>query len=181
MAAIEQWELDLRKQLGGVKKEKWEEDIVNEINDVSYTPKNDTNLFLIILVALGILLVVVFERKTGTISQLFNHESGSESQNVVDDTDNSENEIEKLKSQVDQLAESQTDIKSKLKWNKDRVTLMGVLLNENFVIIKSRKDPNSFIFLNDDWTLNKMPQNLEVSPSDREFLQKYVKNHNYGN
>ena len=55
-----------------------------------------------------------------------------------------------------------------------RSMLMGLLLNENFNIIKQDESKDEMVFFNSDWTLNKMPSHIELSDEDRDYLRKYV-------
>lgn len=60
------------------------------------------------------------------------------------------------------------------KSNRERITLLGILYNNNTAAARAgRKD---FIFLNEDWTIDRMPTYLALDAEDREFLSKYVKN-----
>ena len=88
-------------------------------------------------------------------------------------------QIESLK---DDLQKMDSDINAKLDKlseasiaQKTKIHLMGVMLNENFCIVRNNKSKKDMIFFNRDWTLDKMPSNIELAPEDKEYLKKFVK------
>lgn len=185
--AIEKWEKDLRRQLAGVavKREQWEDDLLEEIGELPPPkPKSNTTAFVACLIILGILTVFAYDHKTGAISQWWR----STHQNIavvppLPPTHKSyDKDIAELRSAVQK---AQTDVadqqallsklESKTKFNSERITLTGMVLNENFMIVRNNYDKNHLIFFNRDWTLDQMPHYLQLSQSDKEYLKKYVK------
>jgi len=55
------------------------------------------------------------------------------------------------------------------------LSLMGLLLNENFMIVRNNYNKGHLIFFNRDWTLDQMPHYLELTDDDKEYLKKFVK------
>lgn len=88
---------------------------------------------------------------------------------------NNSAEISQLRLDVAKMKQDMETLNTKLKWNSDRITLMGMLVNENFVILGNNYDRSHLIFFNADWTINKMPRYLQIQEKDREYLQKFVK------
>jgi len=62
---------------------------------------------------------------------------------------------------------------SKTRWNSERVTLLGILYNNNTAA--ARQGSRDFLYLNADWTIDRMPQFLSLDAEDRAFLQRFVK------
>lgn len=56
----------------------------------------------------------------------------------------------------------------------NKLKLVGLMVNENFNII-GQKISDSFIYMNSDWTLDRMPKYLDLSPNDRQYLEQYVR------
>lgn len=71
------------------------------------------------------------------------------------------------KAQIDALNKRLDAAANKLK-------LMGLMVNENFNII-GQQISDSFIYMNSDWTLDRMPRYLDLSPEDRQYLEQYVR------
>lgn len=65
-------------------------------------------------------------------------------------------------------------LEEKQKTFQDRQTLMGILINNNFAAIKDGYEED-VVFLNGDWTINKMPTRLTLTDSDRKFLERFIK------
>jgi hypothetical protein len=84
-------------------------------------------------------------------------------------------EVAQLQVDVAKIKQDMDTLTGKVKWNSDRITLMGILLNENFVIMSNNYDRSHLIFFNADWTIDKMPRYLEIQEKDKEYLQKFVK------
>jgi len=55
----------------------------------------------------------------------------------------------------------------------DRQTLMAILINNNFAAIRDGHEED-IVFLNGDWTINKMPKRLTLTDKDREFLMRFI-------
>lgn len=203
--ALEQWEIDLRKQLEGTSPKKpapapqpeknWEEKLRKEINDTppktSCKMKSDKNLIpfvLLICLLLGVFLFVL-NWKTGFANNWFGKRDcptceepppvstfpppGHGDRELLA-------EVRQLRFDIDKMrAENKTkydELQKKIKWNGDRITLLGMMHNENWLVIRN-EGPNStrYLYFNGDWTLSGMPQYLELTPEDRAFLERYQK------
>lgn len=62
------------------------------------------------------------------------------------------------------------------KVNRERLTLLGILYNNN--IAAMRAGTKDYIFINSDWTINRYPNHLNLDTEDRAFLSKFVKSNN---
>lgn len=190
--SVEQWEKDLRKQLLGVKREQWEDDLLEEIGELpskeNKNNKNNTTIFIACLIVLGILTTFVYDQKTATISKWWRskHQNVAVVQPLPSTPQKSyDQDIDELRStikkaQTDVLAQQAqlSKLELKTKFNSDRITLVGMILNENFTIMRNNYDKNHLIFFNRDWTLDQMPHYLQLSEDDRNYLKKYVKTTN---
>lgn len=92
-------------------------------------------------------------------------------------------EILALRAEVDKLRTEYRQELDKLwaknKFNSDRLTVLGVVANENGVIIQQNYPKDDLIFLNSDWTMERAPKYLKISSdNDREFLKRWVKPQN---
>lgn len=180
--ALEQWEIDLRKQLDSKKakkQEKWENKLAEEVKEIK-PRKENTTLFVVVLVFLGLSTLFLYDYKSGGslsgwIKSKFQPAKVVEScppppQN--DDFKSLRDEIKRVESQQkDEIGK----INGKLKWHNDRITLLGMTVNENFLIMYNNASRSNLVFLNRDWTIDKMPQYLELSESDKEYLRQFVK------
>lgn len=61
------------------------------------------------------------------------------------------------------------------KWNTDRTILLSIVSNNNNYVVKNNYPKSELIFLNSDWTINKMPTVLNLDEADKEFLKQFVK------
>lgn len=190
--ALEQWEKDLRRQLSGVKaarREQWEDDLVQEIEDVAprrrNSSKSNTTTFVGCLIMLGILTAFAYDQKSGAITHWWQttHQNiavvpplPSKPQKSYDaDIADLRGAVQKTQADLAAQQASLTKLESKTKYNAERITLTGMILNENFMIVRNAYDKNHLIFFNRDWTLDQMPHYLQLSDADKEYLKKYVK------
>lgn len=203
-AVLEQWEIDLRNQLleGSQSEREWEERLRNELQDVpsrkkrkKETPtikkenvvvveknkkKSDGVLgyYLIIFVLLAMSLFIYNQKSGGAITKWFGNriqispELPASSKSVPP---NKSTDVTQLQVDVAKIKQDMEVLTSKVKWNSDRITLMGMVLNENFVITGNNYDRSHLIFFNADWTIDKMPKYLELQEKDKEYLKKFVK------
>jgi hypothetical protein len=204
--ALEQWEVELRKQLKDSsytvqpKEKTWEDRLREQISNVQPTPpaqhhapkKNNNAIFLmVILVLLGAVAFAV-NMKTGVISNLF--KSKAPEATVVDPANpfeqrktdpvppgnNLASEVRQIRIDVDRMKADNNakfeDMQKKIKWNGDRITLLGMMHNENWLVIRNQgANSSQFLYFNGDWTLSGMPQYLQLTADDQEFLEKYRK------
>jgi hypothetical protein len=171
-----------------------------QVDVVQNTPVQNGNnnfAFLALLVMLTIAIFWVYDMKSGGrvrawAESLFTHKStvvetpkalpkpSNEQQQVkIEPKKFDDPDIAKLRTDFNKLVEDNKgkldDLSGKLNITAHKVMLMGMLLNENFNILQQNVDKGDFIFFNRDWTLDRMPKYIELSESDREYLQKYVK------
>jgi len=190
--ALEQWEIDLRRQLEGKTKSKdtWEEKLVDKnLPRNTENPKdNNTILMLVLLIILGGAMLFAYDSKSGGRFQSWLSSLGSKSNDnsmpieqpsSIEQPINHDAEIAALRADIQRL-DSDNKVKldkltTKVQWNSDRLTLMGILLNENFMIVRNNYSRGHLIFFNRDWTLDQMPRYLELSDDDKEYLKKFVK------
>lgn len=198
--ALEQWEIDLRKQLEekvnnnrSQRTEPWEDKLQEEIQDVppiqpqpQHHKKSNTPALLLVLVLLGLALLGVVAFKTGVFGNIlakFRHTDDSAlvapaHPHVQPRPTNPTAELEQLRADVAVLKERQKEwdkLAGKVKWNSDRIALVGMLMNENFLIVRNNYDRGHLIFFNQDWTIDQMPHYIELTDTDREYLRKFCK------
>lgn len=188
--SLEKWERDLRKQLIGVKsiKEPWEEALIEEIKYVpQQKPKN--NLFLIgCVIFLTALMISFFLYKKGLLVHLDSLGwpgrgpiSKQEFKTKIEDPVDFHDTIAKNQEDIAELYKIIEEIQNKLILNTDKInsnsekiTLTGIILNENFTIIRNGHDKSHLIYFNRDWSLEKGPRYLDLTENDREYLKKYI-------
>ena len=138
--------------------------------------------FIILLVMLTVATLLVYDYKIGGKLRLWTLSHFSNKTEVVEKVENKkpvESDSSKMKEEFDKFVaahKGQLDaLQNKVGSIRDKVMLMGLLLNENFNIIKQNEDKDEMVFFNSDWTLNKMPTHIDLSDEDKEYLKKYVK------
>jgi len=80
-----------------------------------------------------------------------------------------------LESKVEVLEIATRKIWERTKWTTDRQILQSIVSNNNSSVIKNNYPKSELIFLNSDWTINRMPTAINLDESDKEFLQKFIK------
>lgn len=164
---MQQWEINLRKDLKGVKKKKPESKAISKWIIVL--------LLLVSFIALiGIKLdLSQYWTKKSEITTVESKPEIKPVPPVVNGTKELRSELEKIKLEN---KEKFDDLNVRLSKNIDRVRLLGMMNNENWLVIRNQ-GPNSeeFIYFNSDWTVNRMPQYLKISPADRMFLRRNKK------
>ena len=61
------------------------------------------------------------------------------------------------------------------KWTTDRLTLMAMLTNHNTAVAQYNYPKTDYVYLNPDWTIDKMPKHLNLDTEDRAFLQRFMR------
>lgn len=168
--ALEQWEIDLRKQLEGKS-----DGYINNISIKAPQPKQNKQsdvlpLFIVLMLLGCTTLFLINQQNNGSLKEWVLSKFKS-----VEKTDEKTELLLKLIDNSKSVDSRLDKLSNKITINEDKITVIGMLLNENFAILKHKQDQSDFILLNRDWTLNKMPKYLSLSDSDKEYLQKYVK------
>lgn len=208
--ALEQWEIDLRKQLEGAAPTKrpstpippiptWEEQLRKEISGVPQPPPvpecvhhrkpNNNQLlpFVFMILLLAGVFAYVLNVKTGFANNWFTKKCEPDDSPAViapPPTHHGNHEllaeVRQLRFDIEKMRKENSvkyeELQKKIKWNGDRITLLGMMHNENWLVIRN-EGPNSthYLYFNGDWTLSGMPQYLELTAEDRAFLEKYQK------
>ena len=190
---MEPWEIELQNQLQDSKpeapksetvkqEEKKPENIDMPVQEIKVEDSSSSLSFLILLIILTIAMLFVYDHKTGGKLREWTLSHFSNKNEVIEKVENKkliENDSSKMKEEFDKFVAShkgQLDaLQNKVGSIRDKVMLMGLLLNENFNIIKQNEDKDEMVFFNSDWTLNKMPTHIDLSDEDKEYLKKYVK------
>jgi hypothetical protein len=60
------------------------------------------------------------------------------------------------------------------KWNSDRLTMMGIAFNNNWAVYHNGFPKSDLIYLNKDWTVNKVPPRVQLTPQDRTFVEGFI-------
>jgi hypothetical protein len=84
-------------------------------------------------------------------------------------------EIEMLKRQYETLDAAARKIWERTKWTNDRITLLATINNHNLVVQQNNLPKTELIFLNADWTINRMPDRIQLDASDQEFMRQFIK------
>jgi len=192
-----EWEERLKEELQGVRpKKKRKRDKVQEIPPAQPTPaplvvrpskKSDGyfGYYVVIFLLLVMALFVYNQKSGGAITRWFENriQFSDDQPKKQDDArppmqpvpPDKSSEITQMQLDMAKLKQDVTALNDKLKWNSDRITLMGMLVNENFVIMANNYDRSHLIFFNSDWTINKMPRYLQIQEKDKEYLKKFVR------
>jgi hypothetical protein len=154
---MEQWEIELRKQLAqnNVQKE--------------HVKENKNTLSLIVLIVLGVLTLVAYQKKSSINVKSWVQNQFNEIITKVDDKG-----IDDLKKQNEEIKKTIVDLDQKTKWNNDRIFILGLMSNENNLILQNDYDKNHLLFLDKDWKIDQEPHYIQISNEDREYLKKYM-------
>lgn len=86
-----------------------------------------------------------------------------------------EAKVEQLKRQYETIDAAAQKIWERTKWNSDRITLLATVNNHNLVVMQQNLPKTELIFLNSDWTINRMPNRIQLDANDQEFLRRFVR------
>ena len=183
-----EWEERLRNELQNVPSRKKRKINVESKASPSPSPlveskKKDTffGYYLVIFILVLMALFIYNQKSGGTISKWFKNRiqiavpDRSPQKPTLPSLPSDKPIVTQLQADVAKLKQDMDGLSGKVKWNSDRITLMGMVLNENFVIMGNNYNRSHLVFFNSDWTIDKMPKYLEIQDKDKEYLQKFVK------
>jgi len=66
-------------------------------------------------------------------------------------------------------------VEKRSRWNSEILTLISILNNHNLAVSQNGYPRSEYIYLNEDWTIDRMPNRVKLDPKTRAFLQKFVR------
>ena len=61
------------------------------------------------------------------------------------------------------------------KWNSDIITLISILNNHNLVVTQNGHPKSDYIYINEDWTIDRLPNHVHLDSQSRAFLERYLR------
>lgn len=177
---LEQWEIDLRKQLDkkkAPKPENWEKKLEKEVQ----TPKKkeSVTLFVVILIFLGLSTLLLYDYKSGGNFWCWLKNRFQSTSTTAETPHKPNDDLKSIREEIKKVESQQKDeiskINDKLKTHNNKITLLGMATNENFLIMYNNASRENFIFLGRDWTIDRMPQYLELSEEDKQYLRQFIR------
>ena len=176
MTWIETFEKDLKKELSK-----------NEIVAGPYETRrkksnNKTfNLFLSILILI-VFIFIVFQNKKDKIDILkFEWENWTQEAPEVESRPETKPPLLKdpqildIQSKLNSLQKEYESLSSESALVRKRNTLLAIINNNNWCVIKNNLNKNDLIYLMGDWKISQYPKHINLSESDREFLKEFVR------
>lgn len=146
---------------------------------------NKKNMPVLLLVALAIVIITWFNyqeklnnqfsnnmQMPGQITDLNQVPPWYQNQNNNTPSINNSPTLDK---KVELLTVGTQKIWERTKWNTDSLILLSIINNNNSFVLKNNYPKSELIFLNSDWTINKMPTAVQLDDEDKEFLRKFVR------
>ena len=57
----------------------------------------------------------------------------------------------------------------------DRLVLLGIINNNNMAVMKYGYPRQDIIFINENWTIDRIPPHVQLSKKDEEFVRRFLK------
>lgn len=174
--ALEQWEIDLRNQLNSVSLNK--KSIVNEKeaiveNKVLESERDTKNKDLVFYTCMILFFFLAFafilDFKTDFISKLLNVQTSRLIHMPQDKLETIEGDKAEDTTVSKDLVERITD-------SEEKLFVLGIVLNENAVILKNGLSRKDMLTITKDWKLNKYPKYIKMSDRDKEYLDSIQSN-----
>lgn len=77
--------------------------------------------------------------------------------------------------EMDAQQQALVKIWDRTKWLTDITTLNAILENHNLQVTQRGYPKSHYIHLNEDWTINRVPEYVQLTPQDRAWIQKFVR------
>jgi hypothetical protein len=71
-------------------------------------------------------------------------------------------------------------VEKRSRWNSEILTLISILNNHNLAVSQHGYPRSEYIYLNKDWTIDRLPNRVKLDPETRAFLQKYLRSNYRG-
>lgn len=154
----------------------WATDLENTIRNINYKTKKQTDNNGVVVIGLlfmiGACCFALVNSKNVNVwpksqTPVYNQQSSWMNQPSAAPVD--------LKTQVDKLTDATKKIWERSKWNSDRLTLLATINNHNLVVTQQGLPRSELILLNSDWTIDKMPNRIQLDPQDQAFIKQFLR------
>lgn len=168
----------------------WTDDVEKEVKEFKESLQkngrqemkiNQNHLFLfstIVLLGLGVLFA--FKIKTDQLNQsnsIVNNKEWVDAPNLITPKSPQTNisSLDDLKKQYEAIDLAAQKIWERTKWNSERMTLLATLNNHNLLVLANGHPKSELIFINPDWTINRLPDRIKLDSADIEFMKKFLR------
>lgn len=76
---------------------------------------------------------------------------------------------------VEPKVDKHADLSKRQQITSDKLTLVAIVQNHNNYVIRQGLPLNEIIYINGDWTIDRMPNHISMTPEAEEFLKRFVK------
>lgn len=146
---------------------------------------NSLNLFLFALLLI-VFVVIAFQFRKDKLQDINNYWNDWNSWNQVEprpipEVEPNEPKLEddptvlSLQKELDELQERYEKISEKNELYQKRMTLLAIINNNNWCVIKNNYSKRDLIYLNGDWTIDQMPKHVEFDKEDEEFIKQFIR------
>jgi len=66
-------------------------------------------------------------------------------------------------------------VEKRSRWNSEMITLVSILNNHNIAVAKHGYPRSEYIYLNSDWTIDRIPNRVNLDEEQTAFLRRYLK------
>lgn len=154
--------------------EDWVNELEKELQGIKSTPsttkkaasKDDNFLVVFLLGLLCFLGYIVWENKKVVIptKPLIPVERIN-----IEPKEQPQESTSELNSRIEALENS-------TKVSRERIAKLGSIVNNNFKSSQKFNNDPDLIYFNKDWTIDKLPKYLDLTPAEREEINKWLKN-----
>lgn len=143
-----------------------------EKNTIHYESK----WVLFILTAI-LLATYLYKKDKKTLNSiLFNQQPSAPMSSKIFDVA-SEQQIEELDEKIrtlrNEFEKKTIELGQSDEQQKKRNALIGMIINENFYILKNKMNLKDVLYLNPDWTIDRLPKHVKIE--NTEEVEKYLK------
>jgi hypothetical protein len=66
-------------------------------------------------------------------------------------------------------------VEKRSRWNSEMITLISILNNHNLAVAKYGYPASEYIYINGDWTIDRIPNHVILNEEQKAFLRRYLK------
>jgi hypothetical protein len=63
----------------------------------------------------------------------------------------------------------------RVKWNTEIITLISIINNHNLAVSQNGYPKSHYIYINEDWTIDRLPDHVYLDSQSRAFLEKFLR------
>ena len=163
---------------------RWLDEIEEELGKIGKNKKRPTRIvpkksksrelalpLFLLIVLLGVCVVATYLYKKDYFRSV-SHQRQTINRYDAPRYDNRDNYFDRY---YEEREKDTNDLWKRSRWNSDAITLLSIISNHNIAVAQNGSPKSQYIYINEDWTIDRLPEHLHLDAETRAFLERHMR------